>query len=100
MTTKRVIIDYDEQDGPGGEPLDLAEYLINELDNAGIVSNVIDAGMLYTWDAKCAARDASLGGFAWMYRAPENAGWLIAIGDDLDARPNNAVVEFKDGEEQ
>lgn len=46
MTIKRVIVDYDEQDGPGGEPLDLAAYLVNELDNAGIVAEVLDAGML------------------------------------------------------
>ena len=57
MTTKRVIIDYEEQDGPGGEPLDLAAYLVNELGNAGIVANVLDAGMPYYGDAKRAAAE-------------------------------------------
>lgn len=100
MTTKRVLIDYDEQDGPGGEPLDLAAYLVNELDNAGIVAEVFDAGMPYFGDAKRAAAEASLNGFAWVYSATEGAGWLVAVGDDLDARPEGAVIEFIDGEEQ
>lgn len=100
MTTKRVIIDYEEQDGPGGEPLDLAAYLVNELDNADIVACVFDAGMPYFGDAKRAAAEASINGFAWVHSATEGAGWRVAVGDDLDARPEGAVIEFIDGEEQ
>lgn len=100
MTTKRVIIDYEEQDGPGGEPLDLAAYLVNELDNAGIVAEVFDAGMTFFGDAKRAAAEASINGFAWVYSATEGAGWMVAVGDDLDARSEGAVAEFIDGKEQ
>lgn len=102
MTTKRVIIDYDDQDGPGGEPLDLAGYLVNELDNAGIVAEVIDAGMLYFGDAKRAAAEASLNGFAWVHGGTIAGveGWYVRSSGDFDDRPKHAVAEFLDGKEQ
>lgn len=44
---KRVItIEYDDEQPLDGEPLDLFAYLVNELNNAGIVANVTEGGDL------------------------------------------------------
>lgn len=112
MTIKRIIIDYEEQDGPGGDPLDLVAYLVNELDNTGIIAVVASgatAQQFANWpDAKHAAREASIGGFAWIVKGnneavgmlPSISAWFVQTGDDLDARPIGTVAEFIDGEEQ